>query len=280
MNLHKIVRMLSGKSSMHDKLEFFEKNGYVIFEDSINETFLQNARNDLQSTIKENHDDIKCVRYSAAGKISDFGLEDVFSEFNIVRITNIEQYSSMFRELALSDVICDFLGEYYLKKPTLLQSLTYAFSSHQGEHSDYHLVSPPWAGDYDRPTLAAAWFALEDADAGNGALIIYPGSHKIKKRLLQEFESYGAYVDYLKELMVSHGIEPVTFTAKAGDVLFWHGDFVHAGGIATDRQRSRFSYVCHYARINGKSLPLKSFAAPDAESRTLYHMDNDAKIFL
>jgi len=257
----------------------FEKDGYIIFENAIAKNFLEQARNDLRRTIADNHDHIACLRYSQMGKMSDFNLADIFAEFNIVRITNVEQYSALFRDLALSEVVRTFLGDYYAAPPTLLQTLTYAYSSHQGEHSDLHLVSPPWAGDYKRDTLAAAWFALEDAGPENGALVIYPGSHKIAKRKLDEFASYGEYTIYLKELMQSHGIEPKVFQAKAGDVLFWHGDFVHAGGIASDRDRSRFSFVCHYANIGAVSQALRQYRLPEG-GRKLYKAEGGAKIYL
>jgi ectoine hydroxylase-related dioxygenase (phytanoyl-CoA dioxygenase family) len=257
----------------------FADDGYIIFENAIAGDFLERARADLRQTIAEHHDNIECVRYSQKGKMSDFNLADIFAEFNIVRITNVEQYSALFRELALSDVVRRFLGEVYGAPPTLLQTLTYAYSSHQGEHSDLHLVSPPWAGPYRRDTLAAAWFALEDAGPENGALVIYPGSHKIAKRKLDEFASYGDYTAYLRELMQSHGIAPKVFQAKAGDVLFWHGDFVHAGGIASNRERSRFSYVCHYANIGSASQALKKYLLPD-HGRKLYKAQGGAKIYL
>jgi hypothetical protein len=257
----------------------FEQDGYVIFENVIEPGLMDQAKDELRRTISDNHDDIECVRYSTKGTLSDFNLTDIFSEFNIVRITNVEQYSALFRDLALSGVARRFLGDYYAAPPTLLQTLTYAYSSHQGEHSDLHLVSPPWAGGYNRATLAAAWFALEDAGPENGALVIYPGSHKIAKRKLDEFASYGDYSAYLKELMQSHGIAPKVFQAKAGDVLFWHGDFVHAGGIASDRNRSRFSFVCHYANIGAASETLRKYLRPDG-GRKLYKTGNGAKLYL
>lgn len=262
------------------EMAFFEKNGYVIFPAAVDRALCEQARAQLIETIEQHGPQLMCQRYNKVAPFPEFGLKTIFDEFNIIRMTNVEQYSGFFRKLALSNVIKRFLGDYYGgEAPTLLQTLTYAYSSQQGAHSDLRLVSPGWAGDYDRNTLAAAWFALEDADTTNGALVIYPGSHKIEKKQLSEFDSYGAYVEYLRTLMAEHGIEEKVFTAKQGDVLFWHGDFVHAGGVATDQGKTRLSLVCHYARIPGKAQPVAQFRPQGGNARKLYAMEN-GQLFL
>jgi len=133
---------------------------------------------------------------------------------------------------------------------TCLQTLTYQYSSQQRAHSDLFLVDPPWVGGYERSTLAASWIALEDADERNGALLIYPGSHLLEKRTLESFAgNYPDYATYLEQLCESNGIEARSFCARRGDILFWHGDFIHAGGEILDADASRFSLVSHYARV-------------------------------
>jgi ectoine hydroxylase-related dioxygenase (phytanoyl-CoA dioxygenase family) len=97
--------------------------------------------------------------------------------------------------------------------------------------------------------LAAAWFACEEANENNGALIIYPRSHLITKKIYSDFDSYGEYVQYLESLCADHGIKAETFEAKKGDVLFWHGDFVHAGGVIKSPNVTRKSFVVHYANL-------------------------------
>jgi ectoine hydroxylase-related dioxygenase (phytanoyl-CoA dioxygenase family) len=138
--------------------------------------------------------------------------------------------------------------------PTCLQTLTYKYSSEQGAHSDKKLVSPPQAHDYDRESLVASWFALEPSSVENGALIVYPGSHRIPKPpLTWELKyDYAAYVHAMDKLCRDNGCEPEAFEADAGDVLFWHSDFVHAGGpiMSTSAEPpTRKSLVCHYARL-------------------------------
>ena len=134
-------------------------------------------------------------------------------------------------------------------------------SSEQRAHSDKVLVSPPYIGPYDRETLAASWLALEASSEANGALIIYPGSHKLPKRgLFDGFEeSYAAYTNWLDTWLQENGFKAVTFRAEPGDILFWHGDFIHAGGAIqspSDTPPTRKSLVCHYASIPAEQASL------------------------
>ena len=167
-----------------------------------------------------------------------------------MRVTNLQNRSPRARALATHASILGALQEIYGYEPACIQTLTYSQSSRQGAHSDMYLVSPPWIGAYDRNTLCASWVACENADERNGALVVYPGSHKIKKPRLEDCANdYGAYVKALGEVCRQHGIEPRPFIARKGDVLLWHGDFIHAGSDPVDSLVTRASFVCHYARI-------------------------------
>lgn len=171
----------------------------------------------------------------------------------------------------LAPVVTQFLKRWYDgEEPTCLQTLTYKYSSEQGAHSDKKLVAPPQADAYDRETLVASWFALEPSNLDNGALIVYPGSHALAKPdLTWEIENdYGAYVRALDTLCRENGCEPVTFEAELGDVLFWHGDLVHAGGPIMSQAAdlpTRKSLVCHYA-----ALPKTARSQDDVHLRVRY----------
>lgn len=171
------------------------------------------------------------------------------------RIIDVEDHLEIAHQLMLCETVRAFLEEAYGAPPTCLQTLTYKYSSEQGAHSDKTLVSPPCAPNYDRETLTAAWFALQPSNRANGALVVYPGSHRVPKRGFTEgFSDYGVYTAYLEELCITHGCLPTVFTANAGDLLFWASDFVHAGGAIEaegPELPTRRSLVCHYARLPG-----------------------------
>ena len=245
---------------VRQKRDFFIKNGYVVLEQAIDRSLINCFTKDFDDLLQQN----RPLKVNLLGNIISFQELVTDSEkekyIRYGRFIDIENFSILGKELIFHPAISDFLTNLYRgNKPTNLQSLTYKHSSQQGEHSDLYLVSPDWAGNYNRNTLTASWIALEDANEINGALIIYPGSHLIpnKKRLAEDFNNdYGAYVKYCQNVCQQYGIKPEYFYAKKGDVLFWHGDFIHAGGVVKDWSKTRFSIVCHYANIEEDHFPL------------------------
>lgn len=238
-------------AALAEKVDHFRKYGYVIFERAVSEDLIDAFWSDVERNIAHNPD----LTFSVHGKVFTNAQRADFADAAagvILRIIDIESHSPLATELMLHPIVARFLSALYGgHKPTCIQTLTYEQSSEQGAHSDKFLVSPPTVGpNYDRNTLAASWIACEDADEANGALIIYPGSHLIaKKRLGDEIANYAEYVAHLENECAKAGCAPKLFEARKGDILFWDGDFVHAGGPIKDRTRTRKSLVSHYADI-------------------------------
>lgn len=238
-----------GTDDVPSACAYFDRHGYVIFKDAIAPPLGQQFWTDVERNIDDNGE----LRFSHYGSILKGA--DLTAELRskLPRIIDIQGYVPLAAHLMLCDPISRFLQALYKTEPTCLQTLTYKFSSEQGAHSDYHLVSPGYVGAYDRDTLAAAWLAFEDSSEQNGALIIYPGSHRLaKKRLDRDFNNdYGAYVRYLTALCESNGCGAECYEAATGEILFWHGDFVHAGGpiLQQSPPPTRRSMVCHYAVV-------------------------------
>lgn len=240
--------------TIDEKLFSFNNNGFVVYEQAISHDLIERFSQEFHYLLAQK----KPLNINISGNFikrdkitSETELEEMMK---FCRFIDVENFSALSRELILFPQISQFLTSLYQgTKPTNLQTLTYKYSSQQGEHSDFYLVAPPWVGNYNRSTLTAAWIALEDADESNGALIIYPQSHLIsnKKRLLEDFDNnYAEYVDYLKQICKENNIQAEYFYAKKGDILFWHGDFIHAGGMIEDFTKTRFSLVCHYANLD------------------------------
>lgn len=245
---------------VRQKRDFFLKNGYVVLEQAIEHILIDRFTQDFNNLLQQN----RPLKVNLLGNVISF--QELISDsekekyIRYGRFIDLENFSVLGKKLIFHPAISNFLTDLYRgNKPTNLQSLTYKHSSQQGEHSDLYLVSPDWAGNYNRDTLTASWIALEDANEINGALIIYPGSHLIpnKKKLAEDFNNnYGDYVEYCQDICQQHNIKSEYFYAKKGDVLFWHGDFIHAGGVVKDWSKTRFSIVCHYANIEENHFPL------------------------
>lgn len=233
-----------------DKQAFFAENGYVVFEKAISDDVIDEFWRDAEHQISEN----PALRFSVGEEIFDNKTRwsrKIDPDGPTLRVIDMERHSAPTVKLALNDIIVDFLRAEYSAAPTCIQTLTYEKSSEQGPHSDKYLVAPPTVGmDYNRESLRAAWIACEATDEKNGALILYPGSHRLaKKQYGKDIADYGEYMRYLDNLCEENECSRKTFYAAKGDILFWHADFVHAGGAIKDRTRTRKSLVAHYAQI-------------------------------
>lgn len=245
-----------GANEIQQAIEHFAERGYVIFKAAISTAVGES----FWSAVEENITNNVNLQFHSDGKpCKQVNLSEDL-RLRLPRIIDIQGHVPLALHLMFCDPISGFLGALYGTKPTCLQTLTYKFSSEQGAHSDLHLVSPPYAGAFDRTTLVAVWIAFEAAGERNGALVIYPGSHKLpKKRLDLDFKNdYGAYMKYLDTLCEQSGCPPEAYEAEAGEMLFWHGDFVHAGGpIPPQLSRpTRRSMVCHYAVVPSEQSSL------------------------
>lgn len=257
--MFQILRRLRGDqvpSEIHQALETFRVKGYAILRGAVAPELCTQFWGEVEKALDEEAD-LRVVAGGApvrnAERDQPFGpLWD--GQGNPQRIIDIEAHVAMTPQLMLHPVVTQFLCGAIGGAPTCIQTLTYSHSSQQASHSDKFLVSPRAAGPYDRETLVASWIALEAADDANGALIVWPGSHRLpKRRLKADFAGdYGAYVRHLETLCREAGIAPVRFHAEQGDVLFWHGDLVHGGGSIADKTRTRKSLVSHYAMLGRK----------------------------
>jgi ectoine hydroxylase-related dioxygenase (phytanoyl-CoA dioxygenase family) len=240
-------------NEIHEASKYFDRFGYVIFKDAVSPDLIENFWSKVEKAISDNDN----LTYTMYGQIYT-GPDTPLDGKKLPRIVDIESHVEDAPRLMLAPVVCKFLQHWYKGvAPTCLQTLTYKYSSEQGAHSDKLLVSPPHADNYDRETLVASWFALEPSSLSNGALIVYPGSHRVPKPDLSwELEhDYAAYARALDTLCRENGCDPEVFEADRGDLLFWHGDLIHAGGPITAPQTqppTRKSLVCHYAAL-GKS---------------------------
>jgi hypothetical protein len=100
--------------------------------------------------------------------------------------------------------------------------------------------------------MCGVWVALEDVDADNGPVFYYPGSQRLPDPFFQQFGlqaglgSYDSYESAQEALLEAHGLKPIEFHAKAGDVLIWSANLVHGGKPITKEGRTRWSQVTHY----------------------------------
>ena len=105
------------------------------------------------------------------------------------------------------------------------------------------------------------WVALEDIDYRSGPFQLIPKSHKWDldfKKLYPNPQSERAS-EYFAEKFLEESPPSVTFIAKKGDVIFWHGHAVHRGDLPIDESITRKSIIGHFGSIKVGMLAQQEF---------------------
>jgi len=162
----------------------------------------------------------------------------------------IGEFRSILHHRGILRWIALFLGQRVMPYQTIAAHK----GSQQLAHSDAIHMST-----YPLGYMAAAWIACEDIHPDCGPLFYYPGSHRLDYVLSREIgmapqdnanDQYRHYVDRYEPLIGARirdlGLQPRVFTARKGDVLFWHHNLLHGAIPRRDLALSRKSIVCHY----------------------------------
>lgn len=143
----------------------------------------------------------------------------------------------------------------FLGRPAVpFQTLMFPKGREQKAHSDsIHMTTYPLG------YLAASWIACEDIHPDSGALMYYPGSHRLPYVFSrevglspEEFRQHGyaaveaKYEPHIDTLLANSRFERHVFTPRKGTVLIWHANLLHGGSPRTDLRPSRKSLVGHY----------------------------------
>lgn len=108
----------------------------------------------------------------------------------------------------------------------------------QAMHQDnYFLQSHP-------ETCIAAWIAVDDCDAENGALGVVPGTHHYEIECPEEADATESFTTITVSIPPHLRVEQTEM--KAGDMLIFHGSLVHGSKPNTSTDRFRRSLIFHY----------------------------------
>lgn len=208
------------------QIDKFYENGFLLLDFTVDLALIDRALHDMQKLLKENTNKKKYTK----GRIKDGW-----------------KYSKAVHELATEEKVLHCLDSIYGRKALPFQTLNFSVGTEQKLHSDtIHFNSMP--SGY----MAGAWIALEDVDRENGALIYYPGSHKLKELNMQDLgfeanrENYPNYENFMENWAKNSGEKPYYGVMKKGQVLLWHANLLHGGSEHIDKSRTRFSQVTHY----------------------------------
>jgi hypothetical protein len=204
------------------------------------------------------------------------------------RVVNLHGGSSEIRDLFVrSDRalrVMDFLFGY---KTSVYTSLTFQYGTEQPLHRD----TPVFRSEPEE-FYFGCWFALEDADESNGALMALRGSHRGGRvdpvlfrnqhlDLFQDLKPSGAplwkpYQAAMVDVAKGEGFERVLIPARRGDCVIWHPQLIHGGSKILDPSKTRLSVVFHVVPEGVPVYQADTFFAegspPDRCSRFKYEL--------
>jgi ectoine hydroxylase-related dioxygenase (phytanoyl-CoA dioxygenase family) len=212
-------------------LRHFVSEGYLILPDVIDEDHLARLNAALDDAV--------------ARKVE--GYEWGESQ----RLHNLHHDYPAIRELWLHPTILRMLKLIFGEPAKPCQSLTYVFGSEQQYHQDTIHLTPFPAG-----RMCGVWTALEDVQPDSGELVVFPGSHRAPRIYMKEAGAAKVAGDWTEfgdkvvpvwtDILQAGGYRREVYQPKAGTVLIWHENLMHAGQPRKDRSKSRRSIVGHY----------------------------------
>lgn len=240
--------------NLAEKLKFWQKNGYVILEQSIQAELLDLFWSDVEELVE--HPEkykiwarIDLPKFDPARErpIKEFPKEDLKGKY--VKLNDFHNLSVAGKKLMTHPAIVTFLDAIFQQQTVVMQSLAFMYGSQQPTHQDF-----PWVTAKIPSHLAAAWIPLEDIKIDSGPLYYYIGSHKMPKfnfgnGILFNQRSTRTpleFAEYLDKTCSELNYPKDTLLIKRGDVLIWHAALAHGGDIITNPEQTRKSYVCHY----------------------------------
>lgn len=223
---------------MRRAVDHLKELGYVVLRSLID-----------SETVKEINRNIETIVASGAMRTNS-----AFYSYNSSpRIVESWKHSQGVRRAAFHPEITGLLAKTFDANPLPFSTINFLKSSQQPLHSDLvHFGTVP------SRRLAAAWVALEDIHPLSGPLQVVPRSHK-----LPEFEygqigispattlrdtqiMYQQYEQWVRDLVVSLSLNPLTPALNSGDVLIWSSNLLHGSPECANPELSRKSLVIHY----------------------------------
>ena len=172
------------------------------------------------------------------------------------RVMHPHRFNERARHFLLHPRVRAVLSALFGEDPLAAQSMYYfkpPGSRGQALHQDqfYLLVEPG--------TCCAAWIAIDDCDAENGAMTVVPQKMADEVVCPQASDRRVSFSEHF--VPPPKGRKAVLQVMKAGDALFFNGSLIHGSGPNRSRTRFRRAFIGHYTgasvrRISRYYLPL------------------------
>lgn len=238
-----------------EKMRFWQQNGYVILDQAIATTWLDQLWSEVEELIEDHEKHQVNVRidlpdYASHPVMAIKDVPETVLNGPFVKFLDFHDNSVIAKKIMLHENIIAFLEAAFGDKVIGMQSLIFKYGSQQATHQDFAYVVSEIPSH-----LAASWIALEDVHIDSGPLFYYPGSHTVNKFNFGNGIFYngqsklhpGDFANYLDKACQDAGLERKTLLVKKGDVLLWHAALAHGGDEIRNPALTRKSLVCHYS---------------------------------
>ncbi len=101
-------------------------------------------------------------------------------------------------------------------------------------------------------TCLAAWIAIDDCDAENGALQVVPGSQNMQTVCPEKADQTRSFTAAF--VRPPAPLKPMVVDMQAGDALFFNGQIIHGSGPNTSPHRFRRALIFHYIPAGSTEL--------------------------
>ena len=158
------------------------------------------------------------------------------------RLMNPHRTDSQFLRFLQDPRIVEIIVHIFTEEAVGVQTMFYIkpprSTGHSWHQDQYYIPGTPKA-------IAAAWCALDSSDETNGALVVYPGSHK---RGLQEMVPLDSpdFANHAKTIEPASCYCPQYVCMEPGDVLFFDGLLIHGSYPNYSETRLRRAFISHY----------------------------------
>jgi len=157
------------------------------------------------------------------------------------RVMFPHRFNERARHYLLHPRVAEILAVLFGEAPLGAQTMFYfkpPGSRGQALHQDnfYLLVEPG--------TCIAAWTAIDDCDAENGAMYVVPKTHRTDISCPEEADTKESFTKHYVPVPKGHRAELIPM--KAGDTLFFNGSCIHGSGPNRSKDRFRRSFISHY----------------------------------
>jgi ectoine hydroxylase-related dioxygenase (phytanoyl-CoA dioxygenase family) len=169
--------------------------------------------------------------------------------FQYPRVMMPHRFDERAKHFMLHPRVADRLRAFFGTDPVATQSMFYfkpPGARGQALHQDqfYLLVEPG--------SCIAAWTAIDDCDAENGALLVVPKTQDAEVICPTVADANESYTSHF--VPVPKGLKAQLVPMKAGDTLFFNGSLIHGSGPNRSKNRFRRSFICHYAAGNVRKI--------------------------